>query len=99
MSVRELYATAADAAGVDPPRIGVPLWAMYAMGYAGDVVRKMLRRDFQLTSRSVRLMHIWPRLDHRKAERELGWQPKPIHDSIRRAAQFYRENRWSGKNR
>ena len=40
MSVRELYETAADAAGVDPPRFGVPLWAMYAMGYAGDVVRK-----------------------------------------------------------
>ena len=99
MSVRELYEAAADAAGVDPPRFGVPLWAMYAMGYAGDVVRKTLRRDFQLTSRSVRLMHIWPRLDHRKAERELGWQPKPIHDSIRRAAQFYRENRRGGKDR
>jgi nucleoside-diphosphate-sugar epimerase len=50
------------------------------------------RRDSQLTSRSVRLMHIWPTLDHGKAERELGWQPTPIHDSIRRATQFYREN-------
>ena len=45
MSVRELYETAADAAGVDPPRIGVPLWVMYAMGYAGDAVRIVLRRD------------------------------------------------------
>ena len=35
-------------------------------------------------------MHIWPTLDHGKAERELGWQPKPVHDSIRRAAQFFR---------
>jgi hypothetical protein len=34
-----------------------------------------------------------------KAEQELGWQPRPIHDSIRRAAQFYRENRRGGKNR
>ena len=99
MSVRELYATAADAAGVDPPRIGVPLWAMYAMGYAGDGVRIVFRRDSQLTSRSVRLMHIWPRLDHGKAERELGWQPTPVHDSIRRAAQFFRANRPRSKNR
>ena len=38
----------------------------------GDDVRNTFRRDFQLTSRSVRLMHIWPRLDHGKAERELG---------------------------
>jgi dihydroflavonol-4-reductase len=95
MSVRELYEAAAAAGGVNPPRVGVPLWAMYAMGYVGDAVRTTFRRDFQLTSRSVRLMHIWPRLDHGKAERELGWQPKPIHDSIRRAAQFYiaQENR------
>jgi dihydroflavonol-4-reductase len=91
-SVRELYQAAAAAAGVKPPRFGVPLWAMYAMGYAGDVVRKTFRRDFQLTSRSVRLMHIWPTLDHGKAERELGWQPKPIRDSIARAALFYQEH-------
>ena len=70
---------------------------MYAMGYAGDVLRKAFRRDFQLTSRSVRLMHIWPTLDHGKAQRELGWQPKPIHDSIRRAAPFFRENRRAAK--
>jgi len=96
-SVRELYDVAADAAGVNPPRFGVPLWAMYAVGYAGDVVRNTFRRDFQLTSRSVRLMHIWPTLDHGKAERELGWQPEPIHDSIRRAAEFYRGNRRSSR--
>jgi dihydroflavonol-4-reductase len=92
ISVGELYATAAAATGVKPPRFGVPLWAMYAIGYVGDVVRTLFRRNFQLTSKSVRLMHIWPTLDHGKAERELGWQPKPIHDSIRRAAQFYREH-------
>jgi dihydroflavonol-4-reductase len=91
MSVRELYEVAADAAGVNPPRLGVPLCPMDAMGYAGDIVRMAFRRDFQLTSRSVRLMHSWPRLDHGKAESELGWQPKPIHDSIRRAALFSRQ--------
>jgi dihydroflavonol-4-reductase len=31
-------------------------------------------------------------MDHGKAERELGWQPKPIHESIYRAAQFYRQH-------
>jgi dihydroflavonol-4-reductase len=28
-------------------------------------------------------------LDHSKAVRELGWQPKPIHESIRKAVEFY----------
>jgi dihydroflavonol-4-reductase len=95
MSVRELYEVAADAGGVTPPRFGIPLWAMYVMGYLGDVARIALRRDTVLSSRSVRLMHIWPSLDHGKAERELGWQPEPVHDSIRRAAQFFRASRRS----
>ena len=51
------------------------------------------RRDFVLSSRSVRLMHIWPTLDHSKAERELGWQPEPVHEAVRRAACFFRANR------
>jgi dihydroflavonol-4-reductase len=30
---------------------------------------------------------------------ELGWQPTPVHDSIRRAARFFRDNRPARKNR
>jgi len=71
------------ASGVKPPRFGIPLLAMYLMGYLGDVARIALRRDIVLSSRSVRLMHIWPTLDHGKAERELGWQPEPVHDAVR----------------
>ncbi|GFG83972.1 hypothetical protein BST10_16755 [Mycolicibacter algericus DSM 45454] len=37
ISARELYATAADAAGVKRPRFGIPLKAMYALGFCGDV--------------------------------------------------------------
>jgi dihydroflavonol-4-reductase len=88
MGVGELYETAADASGVKPPRFGIPLWAVYVMGYLGDAARIALRRDTVLSRRSVGLMHIWPTLDHGKAERELGWQPGPVHDSVRRAAQF-----------
>ena len=61
-------------------------------GLRGRRRARFVSHNFQLTSKSVRLMHIWPALDHGKAERELGWQPKPIHESIRRAAQFYREH-------
>jgi dihydroflavonol-4-reductase len=40
-----------------------------------------------------------PTLDHGKAERELGWQPGPVHDPRRRAAQFFRENRRRSRRR
>ncbi|HEX2284700.1 MAG TPA: NAD-dependent epimerase/dehydratase family protein [Mycobacterium sp.] len=93
MTVRELFDTAADAGGAKRPRFGVPLRALYVVGYLGDVVGKVLRRDTPVTSTSVRLMHIMSPMDHGKAQRELGWQPKPIHDSIRRAAQFFHQTR------
>jgi dihydroflavonol-4-reductase len=93
MTARELYETAAEAGGANPPRLGVPLWVMYVAGSVGDAAALLLRRDSVLSRMSVRLMHIMPRLDHGKAERELGWQPEPIHDSLRRAAEFYRAHR------
>lgn len=91
LSARKLAETAAAAVGAPPPKFGVPLRVMYALGYIGDVLRTVLRRDLQLCSLSVRLMHIMPPMDHGKAERELGWQPAPVHDAIRRAAVFYTE--------
>ncbi|MGV0654396.1 NAD-dependent epimerase/dehydratase family protein [Mycolicibacterium thermoresistibile] len=89
MTARELYTTAAEYGGVRPPRFGIPLAAAYAAGYLGDAAAALLRRDMLLTSLSVRLLHIMSPLDHSKAVRELGWQPKPIHESIRKAVEFY----------
>jgi dihydroflavonol-4-reductase len=89
ISARELYGTAADAAGTRPPRVGIPLKVMYALGLAGDIAATVLRRDMLLSTLSVRLMHIMSPMEHGKAERELGWHPEPIHDSIRRAVEFY----------
>jgi dihydroflavonol-4-reductase len=38
---------------------------------------------------SARLLHLTSPLDHGKATRELGWQPKPTTDAVRRAARFF----------
>lgn len=91
LSARELAETAAAAVGAPPPRFGVPPRVMYALGYLGDFVRTALRRDLKLNSLSVRLLHLMSPMDHGKAERELGWHPAPVHESIRRAAVFYME--------
>ncbi|MDV3132923.1 NAD-dependent epimerase/dehydratase family protein [Mycobacterium sp. 29Ha] len=93
ISACELYGTAAEAGGAKPPRVGIPLKVMYALGFGGDIVAKVLRRDMLLSTLSVRLMHIMSPMDHGKAERELGWHPEPIHDAIRRAVAFYRAQR------
>jgi dihydroflavonol-4-reductase len=89
MSSKELLATAATATGHRPPRVGVPLAVIKAIGRVGDVISRIFRRDVPLTTISVRLMHFMPPLDHSKAVRELGWTPGPTAEAIRRHALFH----------
>jgi dihydroflavonol-4-reductase len=89
MSMRELFETAARAVGANPPRFGLPLPVLYAIGYCLSAARRLLRRDFALNLTGVRLLHLTSPLDHGKAMRELGWHPRPTAESIRRAAQWY----------
>jgi dihydroflavonol-4-reductase len=42
-----------------------------------------------LSLESLRLMRAEAPLDHSKAVRELGWQPRPVEESIREAARFW----------
>ena len=89
MSMRELFETAARAVGAKPPRLGLPLPALYAIGYCLSAASRLLRRDFPLNLTGVRLLHLTSPLDHGKVMRELGWNPRPTAESIRRAAQWY----------
>jgi dihydroflavonol-4-reductase len=93
MSMREMFATAATAVGAKPPRVGVPLVAVRAAGYAASIAGRLLRRDLQINATGVRLLYMTSPADHGKAVRELGWKPRPAAESIRRAAQFYVEHR------
>lgn len=93
MSTREVHAIAAEAAGVRPPRIGLPLPLLYFVAHANDVAARVLRRDLKFAVVGLRMAELMSPLDHSKAERELGWTPEPVEESIRRAAIFFTENR------
>lgn len=93
VSQRELFATAARSVGVHPPRIGLPLGLLYAIGAAGELIGRVLRRDTPVTLTSVRLLDHTSPLDHSKATRELGWRPGPATEAIAGAAEFYLQRR------
>jgi len=89
MSTREVHAVAAEAVGRRPPRIGIPLGVLYAAAHANDFAARLLRRDLPFAVVGIRMAELMSRLDHSKAERELGWKPEPVEDSIRKAARFF----------
>jgi dihydroflavonol-4-reductase len=89
LPMRTLFETAAAETGVKPPRFGLPVALLYAAGFAGTVAGALRRRDSPLTLTSARLLRFTSPLDHGKATRELGWQPRPTTDAVRRAARFF----------
>ena len=95
MTYREMFTAAADAVGVRPPRFGVPMAAFHALARVAGVVSALIDRDLPVSPLSSRLVELTSPADHGKATRELGWNPAPTEDFIRRAAQFYveRDNR------
>lgn len=93
MSQREMFTTAAEAVGERPPRFGIPMAPLYALGWFAGMSNRLFGTDFPMNLTAARLMWLTSPADHSKATRDLGWKPAPTAESIGRAAQFYVERR------
>jgi dihydroflavonol-4-reductase len=93
MTNPEMMRIAAEAAGVAPPRRVVSIPVLYAMAAMGSLRARLRGRHEQLTLRSLQLMRAEHEVDHGKAVRELGWQPRPVEDAIRAGARSFVELR------
>ena len=89
ISNAEVVRIAAEAAGVPAPTKSIPLPLAYAMATLGSMKAKLRGTDEQLSMGSLRLMRAEAPVSCDKAKRELDWQPRPVEDSIREAAQFW----------
>jgi len=89
ISNADVVRIAAEAAGVPAPTKSIPLPMSYAFAAAGSIKAKLRGTDEQLSLGSLRLMRAEAPVDHNKATRELGWEPRPVEESIREAARFW----------
>ena len=100
IALTDVVRIAADEAGVPPPHtrdLGAGAlcdWARWARLKA-----RLTGKDAELSLKSVRMMRAEADVDHSKAVRELGWQPRPVEESIREAARFWAALRSAGKNK
>ncbi len=88
ISNADVVRIAADAAGVAAPTKKIPLPLSYVMAALGSAKARLTGTDERLSLDSLRLMRAEAPVDCSKAELELGWQPRPVEDSIREAAEF-----------
>lgn len=89
ISNADVVRIAADAAGVPAPTKKIPLPLSYAMAGLGSAKAKLKGTDERLSLGSLRLMRAEAPVSCEKAKRELGWQPRPVEESIREAAKFW----------
>jgi dihydroflavonol-4-reductase len=89
--LKEVVKIAADEAGVPAPQRSISVPMLYALGAMGSVRAKLTGKDAELSLESVRMMRAEAPVDCSKARRELGWEPRPVEESIREAARFWAE--------
>lgn len=89
MPLKDVVKIAADEAGVPAPQRAISVPVLYALGALGSLRAKLTGKDAELSLESVRMMRAEAPVDHSKAVRELGWQPRPTEESIREAARFW----------
>lgn len=85
----EVVSIAAGIAGRREPRLVLHKPTMYAIGAVGSLRSRLTGATPKLSVQTVRLMHQMSQMDHRKAVRELGWEPAPVADAVRAGARFW----------
>ncbi len=89
ISNAEVVRIAAESAGVPAPARKIPLPATYLLAALGTAKARLRGSDERLTLNALRLMRAEAPVDCSKARSELGWDPRPVAESIREAARWW----------
>ena len=89
ISNEELFKMAEKQAGVKRLVCSIPTSLVYLFTTLIGLGARLFALDSVLTNNSVKLLYqTWP-LSNEKAKKELGWQPRPIENSVKEAVDSY----------
>lgn len=91
MSVRDLCAEIARAAGGDAPSFELPAGLVVAAGRASEAIAIFRKRAPLLSEEMAIQSTLRVKVSSAKAERELGYRSRPARESIQDSAAWYRE--------
>ncbi len=93
LTLKQILDKLGEITGLPSPSIRLPYAVAYATGVVDTLVTgKIRRREPRVTLDSVRMGRKKMFVTSAKAERELGWNPGPIDDALRRAVEWFRAN-------
>ena len=92
LTYRELLGQIADECGQPAPRLPFPAWAARGLGRGGDLLGKLTaERLGWVNSHFLRQLYVPAYVSSAKAQRMLGYRPRPVRRGIREALRWYQE--------
>lgn len=91
LTIHEVFNRIARLAGVKPPKIYLPNFAVRALGKVGDALERVGKTG-ALNSENAWTAILYHWFDHSKAARELGFQPRPASDALAESVEWSRRN-------
>lgn len=92
LTIKKLFETIAEAAGVRPPSIFLPSPVLKIVGVAGDLLERFDKKG-PLTSESALLATMFHWFNNQKSIQELGCTYSPSRDAIFKSVQWMKEKK------
>lgn len=96
MTLAQVFAVAAEAAGRKPPRMKLPHDLLWPVAAFGELSARLTRREPMLTFDTLRMSKKRMFYSSEKARAALGYAPRPGDEAIRDAVAWYRANGYAG---
>lgn len=87
MTIKQLFETIASEAGVEPPKIYLPNPVVHTIGAVGDLLEKFGKKG-PLNSENAWTSTMYHWFDSTKAQKELGFKPRPSVEAIRASVRW-----------
>ena len=88
----DLLALVAAAAGRKPPRVKLPVGALYPLALASEALARTAGIEPIVTRDILAMARKKMFFSHAKATRELGYQPRPAREAVVDAVAWFRAN-------
>jgi dihydroflavonol-4-reductase len=96
LTLKQILDKLAAITGLPSPKIKVPYVLALATGVVDEIYTgRILGREPRATIDAVRMGRKKMFASSVKAERELGWRLVPVDDALRRAVEWFRQNRYA----
>ncbi|WP_413289626.1 SDR family oxidoreductase [Bdellovibrio sp. HCB337] len=91
ITIEGLFRMIAEEAGVPAPRKKIPTWALFALGRLGDTMESLgMKGSLSTENAWTATLYHW--FDSSKAQKELGFKPRPAREAIRNSVSWMKKN-------